>query len=150
MTTNQTPEQAACCFCGSDNLWRYGADNPLHCQNCDRYQDEAANQTPEQQIDDVRRTRLEASGAIIALVEAQHVGCKNCEDIEEKKRLTAAVAEAITAYGDARYAAGRRDMRAEAEKIATDFDHVYTTLWLRGHYDSLATPTETKPTEAST
>lgn len=31
-------EVDSCIFCGSNNLWRYGAENPLKCGDCDRYQ----------------------------------------------------------------------------------------------------------------
>ena len=102
------------------------------------------NQTPEQQIDDVRRTRLAVSGAIIALINADKA------DIEEGKRLTAAVADAITAYGDARFAAGRR----EALELLPCYDSSNCGLdryqrppWLCPKHEALATPTETKPTD---
>lgn len=49
-------EQTTCINCGSDNLWRYGEGNPLHCRDCETYQPEM---TDEQ--DPAIRTELTAA-----------------------------------------------------------------------------------------
>lgn len=111
MTTNQTPDElppVVRAALANEELMagvRQALKDEAEGKGVPRSQLKRKNQTPEQEIDDVRRTRLAASAAIIALMKAERDGT----DIEEGKRLTAAVAEAITAYGDARYEAGRRD-----------------------------------------
>ena len=153
MTTNQTPDElppVVRAALANEELMagvRQALKDEAEGKGVPRSQLKRKNQTPEQEIDDVRRTRLAASAAIIALMKAERDGT----DIEEGKRLTAAVAEAITAYGDARYEAGRREA---LETVDSYIQHRDDCDWCRGDKAcncgldaALATPTETKPTE---